>query len=74
MLGLGPFEFVIILLVVLIIFGAGKLPQLGDALGKGIKNFKKASQDPKEQDALNVTPRLEKAASEKQETKEKGDV
>ncbi|MFT7621548.1 MAG: sec-independent protein translocase protein TatA [Myxococcota bacterium] len=41
--GLGPGELVLILVIVLIIFGAGKLPQIGDALGKGIRNFKQAS-------------------------------
>lgn len=35
----------IVLLIVLIIFGAGKLPELGSALGKGIKDFKKAVED-----------------------------
>jgi sec-independent protein translocase protein TatA len=43
MLGLGPMELVLILFIVLIIFGAGKLPQIGDALGKSIKNFKRSS-------------------------------
>ncbi len=41
--GLGVGELVLILIIVLIIFGAGKLPQIGDALGRGIRNFKKAS-------------------------------
>jgi sec-independent protein translocase protein TatA len=41
--GLGVGELVLILVIVLIIFGAGKLPQIGDALGRGIRNFKKAS-------------------------------
>ena len=41
--GLGPGELVLILLIVLIIFGAGKLPQIGDALGKGIRNFKSSA-------------------------------
>ena len=36
-------ELLIILLIVLLIFGAGKLPAIGDALGRSIKNFKKAS-------------------------------
>ncbi|MBN2429713.1 MAG: twin-arginine translocase TatA/TatE family subunit [Deltaproteobacteria bacterium] len=40
MFGLGVQELLIILVLVLIIFGAGKLPQVGSALGKGIKNFK----------------------------------
>jgi len=39
----GMGELIIILLIVLVIFGANKLPQIGDALGRSIKNFKKAS-------------------------------
>ena len=39
---LGVQELLIILLIVLIIFGASKLPQLGKGLGEGIKNFKKS--------------------------------
>jgi sec-independent protein translocase protein TatA len=38
---LGGWEIVIILVIVLIIFGAGKLPQVGSAIGKGIRNFRK---------------------------------
>jgi len=41
--GLGPGELVLILVIVLIIFGAGKLPQIGEALGQGIRNFKKGA-------------------------------
>ena len=44
----GPFggwEIVIILLIVLIIFGPSKLPQLGSSLGKAIKEFKKAGKE-----------------------------
>ncbi len=40
MFGLGTQELMIILVLVLVIFGAGKLPQVGGALGKGIRNFK----------------------------------
>ena len=43
MFGLGLQELIVILVIVLIIFGAGKLPEIGGALGKSIKNFKKAS-------------------------------
>jgi sec-independent protein translocase protein TatA len=39
---LGMGELVIILLIVVILFGANKLPQLGEGLGKGIRSFKKA--------------------------------
>ena len=45
MFGLGATELIIILVIVLIIFGAGKLPQIGDALGRSIKNFKKGIKD-----------------------------
>jgi sec-independent protein translocase protein TatA len=41
MFGLGHGELLIILLIVLIIFGASRLPQLGEGLGKAIKGFKK---------------------------------
>jgi sec-independent protein translocase protein TatA len=42
MFGIGVPELLIILVIVVIIFGVGKLPEIGSALGKGIKNFKKA--------------------------------
>jgi sec-independent protein translocase protein TatA len=42
---LGVQELLIILLIVLVIFGASKLPQLGKGLGEGIKNFKKGVRD-----------------------------
>ena len=51
---MGMGEILVILVVVLLIFGANKIPQLGDALGRGIRNFKKAKD---EDDAIDVTPR-----------------
>jgi len=45
MLGLGVPELLIILVIVLLIFGANRLPQLATGLGKSIKNFKEASRD-----------------------------
>ncbi|RLB10336.1 MAG: twin-arginine translocase TatA/TatE family subunit [Deltaproteobacteria bacterium] len=42
MFGIGMPELIVILVIVLIIFGAGKLPEIGAGIGKGIKNFKKA--------------------------------
>ena len=52
--GLGFGELILILIIVLIVFGAGKLPQIGDALGRSIKNFKRASHG---QDEIDVTPK-----------------
>ena len=49
----GWMELMLILIIVLIIFGAGKIPQLGEGLGKAIKGFKKSVA---EADALDVTP------------------
>ena len=45
MLGLGLPELMVILVIVLVIFGANRLPQLGEGLGKSIKNFKQAMKD-----------------------------
>ncbi len=47
-------ELIVILVIVVIIFGAGRLPQLGEALGRGIRNFKKAS---RQDDSIDVTPK-----------------
>ncbi|MGI6548531.1 MAG: Sec-independent protein translocase subunit TatA/TatB [Syntrophomonadales bacterium] len=42
---LGPWELVLILAIVLIIFGPGKLPKLVESTGKAIKNIRKAQED-----------------------------
>ena len=42
---MGPLEIGIILVIVLIIFGVGKLPQVGEALGKGIRSFRQAQSE-----------------------------
>ena len=42
---IGPFELILVLIVVLIIFGPGKLPDIGNAIGRGIREFRKASSD-----------------------------
>ena len=53
-MGLGMGELLIILVIVIVIFGAGKLPQIGDALGRSIKNFKRASGG---KDEIEVSPK-----------------
>jgi sec-independent protein translocase protein TatA len=58
-MGLGVTELILILAVVLIIFGPGRLPGLGSGLGGALRNFRKAVNQP---DAIDVTPESEKAA------------
>jgi sec-independent protein translocase protein TatA len=54
MFGLGIGELLIILVIVLVIFGAGKLPDIGEGVGRGIRNFRKAVKSP---DEIDVTPK-----------------
>lgn len=51
MFGLGTTELLVILALVLILFGAGKIPQLGRGLGEGIRNFKKGLKEGDNQQA-----------------------
>ena len=45
MFGIGMPELIIILIIILIIFGAGKLPEIGSGIGKGIRNFRSATKE-----------------------------
>jgi len=63
MFGIGMPELLVILVIILVIFGAGKLPQIGEGLGRGIRNFKKATKDKEE---IDVTP----GKSEEKKTEE----
>ncbi len=58
---LGFGEILLILVIALVVFGPKKLPQLGDALGKGIRNFKKATFDSDPDEADTATAEQEKA-------------
>ena len=51
MFGIGMPELVVILVIVMIIFGANKLPQIGSGLANGIRNFKKGIDEKEESDA-----------------------
>jgi sec-independent protein translocase protein TatA len=66
MFGLGVTELLILLVIIVLIFGAGKLPQLGAGIGQGIKNFKKAIKEP---DAIDVTPKKDEEPNKKDSTK-----
>ena len=67
--GLGPIELIIILVIVLLLFGPMKLPQVGEALGKSIKSFKSAVKST--DDTVDVTP---KALEEKVDSAESVEV
>lgn len=56
--GMGFGELVLVLIIVVVVFGATKLPQLGDGLGKAIKNFKRAVNS---QDEIDVSPGAKKS-------------
>jgi sec-independent protein translocase protein TatA len=53
MFGLGIGELVVVLVIVLVVFGAGRLPEVMGSLGKGVQSFKKGLREPPE---IDVTP------------------
>ena len=57
MFGIGTHELLLILLVVVVIFGAKRLPEIGAGLGRAIRNFRQASNEP---DEIDITPKSEK--------------
>jgi sec-independent protein translocase protein TatA len=54
--GFGWMELLLVLIIVLIVFGVGKLPQLGEGLGKAIKGFKKTVHEPEPQEIREESP------------------
>ncbi len=69
MAGLGWQELTIILVIVIIIFGAGKLPEIGGALGKGIKEFKTESAGLEDDDKIAATSTTSQTATRIEEPK-----
>jgi len=74
-MSIGPWQIILILVIVLIIFGAGKLPRVAGDLAKGIKNFKKGmTEEEQAKEEADAKPEvLESAAntSEKADDKDK---
>ena len=56
MFGIGMPAMIIILVIVLVVFGAGRLPEIGAAMGKSIKNFKKATEG---KDEIEINAKVE---------------
>ncbi len=67
MFGLGATELIIILVIVLVLFGGSRLPEIGKGIGEAIKNFKKSTAEP---DEIDVTPEKESKEAEGKEKKE----
>ena len=59
MFGFGLPEMIIIMVIVLVVFGAGKLPEIGSAFGKSITNFKRATEG---KDEIDITPQKSEGA------------
>ena len=57
----GPTELLIVLAIVVVIFGASRLPQLGKGIGEGIRNFRTANREPPE---IDVTPKSENGSND----------
>ncbi|UCD08924.1 MAG: twin-arginine translocase TatA/TatE family subunit [Dehalococcoidales bacterium] len=71
---MGPWEIALIVVIILIVFGVGKLPQVGGAIGKGIRSFRKGQQgeledDEDEGDEDEETPKPKKKATAKKKAK-----
>ena len=60
---LGPFELIIVLVIVVIIFGVGRLPEIGGAVGKAISEFSEATDAPKEEETTSEVASEEEPAS-----------
>jgi sec-independent protein translocase protein TatA len=54
--GIGPVELIVVLIIALLVIGPGKLPEVGSALGKSIREFRKASSDVEEATKIDTSP------------------
>jgi len=72
---MGPWEIALIVVIILIVFGVGKLPQVGGAIGKGLRSFRKGQQgvldqdDEDDEDEEEEKPKPKKKATAKKKVK-----
>jgi len=73
---MGPWEIALIVVIILIVFGVGKLPQVGGAIGKGIRSFRKGQQgqleddeDEEDEEEEEEKPKPKKKATAKKKTR-----
>lgn len=64
---LGPWEIALILVIILIVFGVGKLPQIGGAIGRGIRNFRKGQRGEDFEEEEEEPPKPRKTARKSSE-------
>lgn len=70
MFGLGTQELIIVLIIIVVLFGATRLPQIGSGIGQAIKNFKKSVREGEE---IDVTPENDNKQETKKEKIKEGD-
>ncbi len=66
---IGPWEIALILVIIMIIFGVGKLPQVGGAIGKGLRSFRKAQRGEDEEEEEEEEPIKTKSKTTKKTAK-----
>ena len=74
MFGIGTTELIIIMFIILLIFGAKKLPELAQGLGKGIREFKKASNDIQEELSMDKLDEQIKSTENEKKDKKKDEM
>lgn len=66
MFGIGMQELLVILVLVLVIFGAKRLPEIGGGLGRAIRNFRQAASEP---DEIDITPKKDQTKTDDEDKK-----
>ncbi len=74
MFGIGTTELIIIMFIILLIFGAKKLPELAQGLGKGIREFKKASNDIQEELSMDKLDEQIKSTEKEKKDEKKDEI